>query len=87
MTLSSAPSSSDPPRTSTLSSVTDLSARLGRLPVATPALRAEWGLTIGQVSLATSAAFVGKFIGALLGIVLAVFGERTTARSLEQISG
>lgn len=32
-----------------------------------PALRAEWNLTIGQISLATSAAFAGMFIGAIVG--------------------
>ena len=95
MTLSSTPSPSDGPRAPAMASVTDLAARLDRLPVVTgshrlwagllgffflfdtfdlsafgntaPALRAEWGLTIGQVSLATSAAFVGMFFGALIG--------------------
>ncbi|MBN9794003.1 MULTISPECIES: MFS transporter [unclassified Pseudonocardia] len=75
--------------------VTDLAARLDRIPVATPthrrwvavlgalfvfdlvdlnsfayaapALRAEWGLSIGEVGAVTSAAFVGMFAGAIVG--------------------
>lgn len=40
---------------------------LNSFAYAAPALRAEWGLSIGTVGLITSAGFVGMFVGAIVG--------------------
>ncbi|MCD2187769.1 MFS transporter [Actinomycetospora soli] len=40
---------------------------LNSFAYAAPALRAEWGLSIGTVGLVTSAGFVGMFVGAIVG--------------------
>lgn len=34
---------------------------------AAPAIRADWGISIGQIGLATSTTFLGMFVGALVG--------------------
>ncbi|KAA9160895.1 MFS transporter [Amycolatopsis acidicola] len=40
---------------------------LNTLAYTAPALRSEWGLSLGQISTATSVAFAGMFAGALVG--------------------
>jgi putative MFS transporter len=40
---------------------------LNSFAYAAPALRAEWGMSIGQVGAITSAGFVGMFVGAIVG--------------------
>ncbi|ALV43683.1 MFS transporter [Pseudarthrobacter sulfonivorans] len=42
-------------------------ADLNALAYALPAIRAEWGLSLGEVGIATSATFLGMFCGSIIG--------------------
>ncbi|UZF48244.1 MFS transporter (plasmid) [Rhodococcus rhodochrous] len=40
---------------------------LNALAYTAPAIREQWGLSIGQIGVATSAAFIGMFFGSIIG--------------------